>query len=349
MLAKKYLFAILMTLCVQLLKAQSSGPQLTGVVKDSDGKPLASVSVKLQKDNATFTTQTNADGQFILNNIPDGTNYKLVFTCIGFQPQVISDYHIVTGSITAVAVNMQPLSTALSQVVVVGYGKALNAEVSSAVTSIAPVDFNAGVIPSAPQLLQGRVAGLNIAQDGNPNSRAAIMLRGPSTLNLGQQPFYVIDDIPDADVNLIAPADIASIEVLKDADATAIYGNRAANGVILITTRKGSASDPKITYSNYAAIQKLSNYIDIATADELRAYLKSNNKSLAPNDDSGGNTNWQKAITRTGFAQNHNVGFSGGSNKFLYSGSLNYFDDKAIVKQSSLRRSAAALALNRKP
>jgi TonB-linked SusC/RagA family outer membrane protein len=136
--------------------------------------------------------------------------------------------------------------------------------------------------------------------------------------------------------------------VLKDASASAIYGNRAANGVILITTRKGKPGDLRITYNGYSSVQKISNYIDVATADELRNYLKANNKALAPTDDNGGNTNWQKEVSRTGFAQNHNIGFSNGSDSFIYSGSINYFKDVPIIKGSSLERFTGRFNLEQK-
>jgi TonB-linked SusC/RagA family outer membrane protein len=337
MFTKKWLVILLMP-CWYALYAQVPHPLVTGIVKDEKGTVLPNVNIKLQNKDTVFYTKTDTNGIFSFSNVTYGGPYMIKFTCIGYESQTLGGYTITAGSLTAISVKMKSTITELTQIVVVGYGKTSKKELSSAVASLSPDDLNVGVITSPVQLLQGRVAGLNITQDGNPNGIPTIILRGPSTLNLGQQPFYVIDAVPDASVDLITPSDIASIEILKDASAAAIYGNRAANGVILITTRKGKAGEVKITYNGYGAIQKISSFIDVATAAQLRAYLKANNKALAPTDDNGGNTNWQQEVSRTGYAQSHNIGFSGGSDRFIYSGSLNYLKDNAIIKGSSLER-----------
>ncbi len=337
MFAKKWLFILLMP-CWYTLYAQNAKSLVTGIVKDEQGKSIPNANVKLQSNNITLYTQTDTSGVFKFDDVSQGGPYMLVFTSIGFESQTLSGYTIAQGSIIAVSVKMRAMLTELNQVVVIGYGKSLKKELSSTIASLSPVDFNVGVITSPVQLLQGRVAGLSVTQDGNPNGIPTVILRGPSTLNLGQQPFYVIDGVPDASLNLISPADIASIEVLKDASAAAIYGNRGANGVIMITTRRGKPGDARITYNGYGSIQKISSFIDVATADELRNYLKANNKALAPADDNGANTNWQKEVSRTGNAQNHNIGFTGGTDKFIYSGSANYFKNEAIIQGSSLER-----------
>ncbi|TWI95598.1 iron complex outermembrane receptor protein [Mucilaginibacter frigoritolerans] len=335
MFTKKWLFIVLMP-CWYALHAQSTAPLITGIVKDEQGIILPDVSVKLQNNGVFFYARTNSKGIFEFSKIPYGGPYSIVFSCIGYQDQVLGNYTIIPGGLVAIDVKMKLAVIELTQTVVVGYGIAPKRDLSSAVTSLLPSDLNVGVITSPLQQLQGRVAGLNISEDGNPNGIPTIILRGPSTLNLGQQPFYVVDGVPDASLDLVSPSDIASVEVLKDASAAAIYGNRAANGVILITTRKGKPGEVKITYNAYAAIQKISSFINVATAAQLRAYLKANNKALAPTDDNGGNTDWQKEVSRTGSAQSHNLGFSGGGDKFIYSGSLNYLKDNAIIKKSSL-------------
>jgi len=348
MLVKIFFFILLFTSGYSLF-AQKSNSIINGIVQNELGRPLNGVTIKLHNTSASIDTKTDTAGLFSFKNLPDGVGpYTMVFTFDGFEPQTLDNYMIKQGTLSAVVIQMKPVSNLLTEVLVIGYGQSSRQELSSSIASFAATDLNTGVITTPEQLMQGHVAGLNISQDGNPNGIAQVILRGPSTLNLGQQPFYVIDDVPDADLNLISPEDITSIEVLKDASAAAIYGNRASNGVILITTRRGKAGDTKIVYSSYAALQKISSYIDVATAQQLRDYLKANNKALAPVDDNGGNTNWQEEVSRTGNAQNHNIGFSSGTDKTIYSGSLNYFKNSAIIQGSSLERFAGRFSLEQK-
>ncbi|WP_217278634.1 TonB-dependent receptor plug domain-containing protein [Hymenobacter sp. BRD67] len=188
------------------------------------------------------------------------------------------------------------------------------------------------------------MAGLNITKSGDPNQRPSVVLRGPSTirtLNGGiTEPFYVIDGVPGASIDLLAPDDIASIDVLKDASATAIYGTRAANGVIIVTTKRSKPGQTRLTYSGYGAVSKVSKRIDMLSADELRQYLKTNNaKPLAmPTDDDGSNTNWQDLIERTSYATNHNVSFTGSANATDYGASVNYLKNNGILINTSLER-----------
>jgi len=338
MFNKSWLFILLLLPCWSVLHGQSQIPLITGIVNDEHGTPIFSVNIKLQKDNFIYYAKTDVNGIFYFSNIPYGDGYTLTFDCINFETQVLTGYDVKPGSTTSIAIKLKKTVTELDPVVIVGYGSTLKKDITNAISSLNAPDFNAGVITNPAQLLQGKVSGLNISEDGNPNGVPTVILRGPSTLNLGQQPFYVIDGIPGADINLVSADDIASVEVLKDASASAIYGDRSANGVIIITTRKGKPGELKITYNGYGSVQKIANFISVATADQLRTYLMQNNKALAPADDNGGNTNWQKEVSRTGFAQNHNIGFSNGGDGFAYSGSINYFQDNAIIKGSSLDR-----------
>ncbi|EHQ29106.1 SusC/RagA family TonB-linked outer membrane protein [Mucilaginibacter paludis] len=348
MVFKIFVFILFVTLS-SFVFAQKVNLLITGVVKSEAGKPLSRVNVSVNNNAGSVATQTDTTGFFSLKNLPDGgAPYHLIFECGGFETQTLNNYLIREGALSAMVIKMKPLANVLNEVLVVGYGKSLKKELSSSITSLNSSDLNSGVISTPEQLMQGHVAGLNISQDGNPNGVAQVILRGPSTLNLGQQPFYVIDDVPDADLSLISPADISSIEVLKDASAAAIYGNRGANGVILINTQKGKPGNLKLTYNGYDAIQAISGYIEVATAQQLRDYLKANHKALAPADDVGGNTNWQKEVSRLGNAQNHNISFSGGDGRTVYSTSLNYFNNNAIIRGSSLERFAGRFSLEQK-
>jgi TonB-linked SusC/RagA family outer membrane protein len=212
-------------------------------------------------------------------------------------------------------------------------------ELTGSVTSVKPEDFNQGVLSSPGQLLQGKVAGLNVTRSGNPNDKPSVILRGPSSFRNGAQtPFYVIDGVPGASIDLVAPDDITSMEVLKDASSTAIYGSRAANGVIMITTRRAAKGQLSLTYSAYAATESISNSIDMASGEQLRNYLTANGKKLDPISDDGSSTDWLKEVTQTGFSQNHNISLSGSGENSSYSASVNYLDNEGIIKTSSSDR-----------
>lgn len=303
--------------------------KITGNLLDNANMPIIGASVSVKGTNKV--TVTGDKGAF---SITAKTGDKLVFTFMGYEPKELT---IGVGSSYKVTINEATAS--LTDVVVVGYGKSTRKTLSSAITSVKPEELNKGAIADVGQLLQGKVAGMNISASGDPNKPAAVILRGASTVNSPGAPYYVIDGIPGADIAAIAPSDIASIDVLKDAAATAIYGNRAASGVIMVTTKRGKKGAPQLAYSGYAAAEKISSQLDLMDADQLRAYVTANKVAFSPNDDLGANTDWMKSIERsTAFSQNHNLSFSGGSDHSNYSASLNYFDKEGILSKSSLNR-----------
>lgn len=303
--------------------------KITGNLLDNANMPIIGASVSVKGTNKV--TVTGDKGAF---SITVKTGDKLVFTFMGYEPKELT---IGAGSSYKVTINEATAS--LTDVVVVGYGKSTRKTLSSAITSVKPEELNKGAIADVGQLLQGKVAGMNISASGDPNKPAAVILRGASTVNSPGAPYYVIDGIPGADIAAIAPSDIASIDVLKDAAATAIYGNRAASGVIMVTTKRGKKGAPQLAYSGYAAAEKISSQLDLMDADQLRAYVTANKVAFSPNDDLGANTDWMKSIERsTAFSQNHNLSFSGGSDHSNYSASLNYFDKEGILSKSSLNR-----------
>lgn len=308
-----------------------------GSVKDAKGETLVGVSITVE--GTTRGTTTDANGQYSLS-VPD-KNSVLVFSFLGYEPQKVS----LNGRSTLDVVLNESEST-LNEVVVVGYGTQSKKNLTSAISNIKPEDLNRGAIVDVGQLLQGKVPGLNISSNGDPNQRAAVILRGASTLNSSQGPFYVIDGVPGADISVIAPDDIATIDILKDAAATAIYGNRAANGVIMITTKKGKKGAMQVGYSGYVGIEKVSSKLDMMNASELRAFLTKNGQSLSPNDDKGADTDWQAAVQKTAaYSQNHNLSFSGGGEHNTYSASLNYTDKQGILLSSNLTRVIARMSL----
>lgn len=221
---------------------------------------------------------------------------------------------------SAINVVMEEDSQTLDEVVVVGYGSMTRKDVTSSITTVKADDLNVGVYTNPAQLLQGKVPGLTIANTSDPNGSASISLRGTSSLREGaaMEPYYVIDGVPGVSLSLIAPEDIESIDVLRDASATAIYGSKAANGVIIVTTKKGSKNGKtNVNYSGYVAIDNTLKTLDMMNASELLAYANANNVDLSPYYDvnNPADTNWQDEVLRSGFSHNHNISINGGNEK----------------------------------
>lgn len=308
------------------------------VTAAENGEGIPGVNVLIKGTSRGITT--GANGAFQLD-VPEEDGIVLVFSYVGYESQEVA-----VGKQTELAVSLKQNTQSLKELVVVGYGTQTRQNLTSAISTVKPGEMNVGAIADVGQLLQGKVPGLNISASGDPNANAAVILRGASTLNSSQGPFYVIDGIPGADISTIAPDDIASIDVLKDAAATAIYGNRAANGVILVTTKRGKKGQMQISYHGYVGIEKVSNQLDVMNAGQLRAFLTKNNLSFSPADDKGANTNWQDAVQRgTAVSHNHNLSLGGGTEHSTYSMSLNYLDKQGILQGSSLNRVIARLSM----
>ena len=233
----------------------------------------------------------------------------------------------------------------LSEIVVVGYGKMRRKDVTSSITTIQSADLNQGVYTSPAQLLQGKVPGLTVSNSGDPNAAPSITLRGASTLRTGaaMEPYYIVDGVPGVDLSLVATDDIESIDILRDATATAIYGSKAANGVIIVTTKHGRAGAAHVTYNGYVAVETVAKNLDLASAADLRAYARKNGFELT--NDYGADVDWQKEVERTGISHNHNLAVSGGNARSGYNVSLSYLNHEGIIKSSELERfGARALA-----
>jgi len=312
--------------------------QVTGTVySGTDHSPIVGATI-IEKgtQNAAIT---DVNGKFKID--VKSSDAVLVVSFIGFEPTEIS-----VNGLSKIDISLKEKTMQLNEVVVVGYGKSSRKMLSSAITTVNAKELNNGTYTNIGQLLQGKVPGLNISVSGDPNKQAAIVLRGSSTINGSQAPFYVIDGVPGADISVIAPDDIASVDILKDAAATAIYGNRAANGVIMVTTKKGSKGPMKVTYSGYVGIENVSNQLNMMNATQLRAFVTKTNQSFTPTDDKGANTNWQTAIERNqAISTNHNLSFSGGSDHSNYSASINYVGKEGIILGSNLSRVIARLSL----
>ena len=242
---------------------------------------------------------------------------------------------------TTVNITLQEDSEILDEIVVVEYGTQRRREITGSVANVTSEDFNQGLTRDASDLLQGKVAGLMInSGSGDVTSSSPIRLRGITTLQNDSGPLIVIDGVPDGDLNTVAPSDIESISVLKDATSAAIYGSRAAGGVILITTKKGSGGKTTLTYDAYFSIDQLSTKPKLMNADQWRAYTKYANskpEDVAIYDQYGADTDWFAELTRTGISQNHNLSLAGGTSTSNYRASYTFQDRQGIMRDNSMR------------
>ncbi len=307
--------------------------KITGKVKDAGGEPLVGVSiVETGTNNGTVT---DIDGNYVLNT-KTGSTLRLSY--VGYITKEIKANPNMT-------IVLDEDNKVLNEVVVVGYGSMQRKDVTSSITTIKAKDLNSGVMTSPGQMLQGKVPGLVVTTSGNPNAAPSITLRGASTLRTGdaQSPYYIVDGVPGADLSLVAADDIESIDVLRDATATAIYGSKAANGVIIITTKKGKKGTAHVSYNGYVAMESVAKDLDLATAADLRSYAATNGFELT--SDEGADTDWQKEVERTGLSHNHNIAVSGGNEKSNYNVSLNYLNHEGVIRGTDMERfTARALA-----
>ena len=315
----KAMFFVFFLLCSTVMLAQN---KVSGTVLDATGEPLIGVSIL--ETGTSNGVVTDFDGNFTLI-VKQGAT--LTISYIGYTTQTIA-------ATDGMRVTLQEDNTVLNEVVVVGYGTMRRKDVTSSITTVKAEDLNKGVFSDPASMLQGKVAGLVVTTSGDPNGSPSITLRGASSLRSGaMSPYYVIDGIPGVDISMVAPDDIESIDVLRDATATAIYGSKAANGVIIITTKSGGKSERvNVSYNGYIAIDNIAKKLDIATASDIRNYVKAN--GLDYGYDNGANTDWQEEVLRTAISHNHNVSINGGSEKTKYMASVNYSDREGVIKGS---------------
>ncbi len=327
---------------------------VTGTVTDGGGQPVEAASVSSRKTNNIVTT--NAEGRFSIYLLPDETS--LIISAAGFASREVR----VADNLTVV---LEEQHQQLDEVVVVGYGTQKKSDVTGSLVSITPKDFNKGALTSIDNLISGRAAGVQVTQaSSEPGGGVSIRIRGANSINASNEPLYVIDGFPVDNspvtpsssvasepvrrnpLNALNPADIASVEILKDASATAIYGSRGANGVILITTRRGAKGPLSVNYNVEGAVQQVAGKIPVLSAAQYINLLNDLNaaRGAAPEftpeaiHTIGKGVNWQNEIFRTGYSQNHQLNFSGGQDRFSYYASLNYLDQAGVVISSGIRR-----------
>ena len=330
------------------------------VVDGMSLEPMVGVNVVVQ--DLFLGTLTGPAGTYIIEAVPVGT-HQVQASLIGYAP-VTQEVVVNAGETTTLDFTMQIQAIVMDEIVTTGYGTQRRLAITGSVATIDADQADVGVITNVDQMLEGRVSGIQITQNtGEPGSGAQVRIRGGTSISASNEPLYVIDGVPIQNVpteagglgiggspslprnplNLINPSDIENITVLKDASAAAIYGSRAANGVILIETKRGEPGSVSIEYDGYAAASSPSNRLDVLTGAEYRQFIQdqvsagnlaaSRLESLGP-----ANTDWEDAVTRTSFTQNHNLTFTGGTQATRFRASLNYLEQDGVVRNNGLQR-----------
>lgn len=328
-----------------------------GVVRSETGEPMPGVNVIVKGTRAG--TATDADGQYTIT-VNDGSE-TLIFSFIGYQTVEVN----IVGR-TQIDVTIEPDIRSLEEIVVVGYGIVKKSDLTGSVSSVKAEDFNKGVNTSVAQLIQGKVAGARIVTNsGDPGAGLSVSIRGASSVNAGTEPLYVIDGLPietsnaytgtgdgipstnspRSPLNVLNPSDIESIEVLKDASATAIYGARAANGVILITTKQGKEGKVKVSYESYVGIQNSVSKMDMLSPSEYKQVVNDiiseggGSTEEIVGEITGGGTDWQEEVrNKNAIVQNHTISFKGGSKTSRYFASFNYMDQEGVIISSRFKK-----------
>src|SRR5690554_5482659 len=332
------LYVFGMVLVAHSSLGQTSPIEVTGTVTSSDDSgTLPGVNILIK--GSTTGAVTDIDGNFRIS-VPS-PNTVLSISSIGYISQEIT-----VGNRTVINMVLEPDITSLSEVVVVGYGTQERAKVTGAISSVTAEDLVALPVSNLASALQGRAAGLTITNSGSPGTNPLVRIRGIGTVG-NNDPLYVVDGVPAGGLNQINTNDIESIEILKDASAAAIYGSRAANGVVLITTKKGSLGLPTVTFNSYMGVQTAWKTLDLLKRDDYIAFgreLLANHGDPAPQrfDNMGEfanvDTDWQDAMFRTAPIQDHNLAVSGGSENILYNVSFGYFSQEGIMRGTDFER-----------
>lgn len=351
-------FGVLL-LAVPALASGFSSPQqkiVSGIVVDEAGIPVIGAGIiEKGKDNGTVSDE---NGQFSIS-ISGNT---LVVSCVGYM-----DKEINVGPSDKVRIILMEDKELLDEVVVIGYGTVKKRDLTGSVSSFRKKDMNRSVNSSLSSLLEGRAAGVRVTESSaEPGGGIDVQIRGAGSVNASSAPLYVVDGLPIETNNVVSgqgtnvpgvsaarnpisninPSDIESIEVLKDASATAIYGARGANGVVMITTKKGQKGKAKISYDGYAGVQVPKDMIEVLNAEDYKRILNEiqatdgsgvSNTEIVGDIQNGG-TDWQKELLRKAFVQNHSLSLSGGSNNLRYYSSINMFDQKGVLKTSAYKR-----------
>ncbi|SFE89442.1 SusC/RagA family TonB-linked outer membrane protein [Flavobacterium xueshanense] len=340
----KKLLILVLLLPLSVLAQNTVG----GTVLDKvSGQPIPGVNVNVQ--GATNGVSTDFDGKYQLSNVKRGD--KIVFSYIGYTNTVV-DY-VAQNSLN---VSLQEDANQLQEVIIqVGYGTVKKKDATGSVTVLTTKDFNKGPVTSADQMIQGKVAGLQIINGGgSPGESATIRIRSGSSLSAGNDPLYVIDGVPVNNggieggknpLSTINQNNIESITVLKDASATAIYGSRASNGVIIITTKKGKAGEIQVSYNGNLQVSEVTNRVDALSATQFKDFVAANGSVTQQKLVGAADTNWQDEIYRTAIGTDHNIALSGGVDNVVYRASVGYANLNGILKRDNMERSTLGVSV----
>ncbi|MCF8226702.1 MAG: TonB-dependent receptor [Bacteroidales bacterium] len=310
---------------------------VTGKVTDGEtGTALPGVTIVAK--GTTLGAVTDFDGNYTIS-VESGST--LVYSYVGYK-----DKEVIVTNQNVINVTLSEKTEKLEEVVVIGYGVQKKSDKTGAVASISSDELNQGVLTDPIQAMQGKIAGVSInKKGGDPNAGFSVKIRGSSGFDSNTNPLYVVDGVPGVDPTTIAPEDIASFNVLKDASSTAIYGARGANGVIIIQTKQGKAGASTIDFNSYVSLDQVANRLDMLSAAEMRDYVTENNLNFMDGD---ANTNWQDEIYRTGISQNYNLAASGGNESSSYRVSLSHTDFEGVVKGTSKVRTIGRINMSQK-
>jgi TonB-linked SusC/RagA family outer membrane protein len=348
------------------LTAQEAGSLVKGIVQNTANEPMLGVSVMLRNSKTNFTSGTTTDsaGNFSFRGIAPGGPYSFSFSMVGFESQTLAGYNIKPGATLTLVVNLVATNASLDQVVVVGYGTQKKKDLTGSVGSLASKDIKDLAVPRIEQALSGRVAGVQVKlSEGAPGAAPQIRIRGIGSISAGIDPLYVVDGFPTDNIQTINPNDIESLDILKDASATAIYGSRGSNGVIIINTKRGTSGKTKINFDTYYGQQEVSRTPEFMNASQQAEYyynsIRNRNMDLGNNVSgdpatwpirvpqtildvrSGKNTNNVSAldaVLRTAPQQSYNLAFTGGTSAIKYAISGEYMNQDGIILNSNFKR-----------
>ena len=319
-----FLFSAIIFLFMLPVNLMAQSVSVTGTVTGTDGQPISSVSV-LEKGTTNGTT-TNDAGNFSLT--VSNANATLSFSSLGYNKQEVD----LKSRNTLKVMLSGSVAKELEQVVVIGYGTQKKSDLTGSNASIKGSEIANVPALTATQAIQGKVSGVQIISSGAPGSAPNVRIRGVGSILGGADPLYVVDGIITGDIRNINNADILTVEVLKDASSTAIYGARAANGVLLITTKAGSKGKFSVNYDGYAGVKMLINKVQMAQSNLYTLYSnEAAGANVITSADITGNTNWMDEVTRPAIIQNHSLSVSGGKNKYRYYLSGGYLNEHPSV------------------
>lgn len=334
-IARKFFFLMVGLLFSVGLNAQTI--TVSGVVSDPSGEPLIGASILAQ--GTTVGTSTNIDGEYTINVAPDAT---LVVSYVGYDTQ-----NVPVDGRTSINVTMQENSVMLNEVVAIGYGTVKKSDATGSVAVIKPDEIEAGLATSVQDMLVGQTPGVVVTQAGGPEGGGTIRIRGGSSLNASNDPLIVVDGVPLSNagmgglgnsLGMISPENIESMTILKDASATAIYGSRASNGVIIITTKKGKSGKPTVNFAANLYVNTARKTWKVLDANQFRSLLESRGMDAALAATGDANTDWQDEVLRTTVSSDYSLSVGGTAGWLPYHAEISYTNNNGIIKTSKMDR-----------